>query len=83
MNSVVTLTDHPHITMDVSSKTTTTKLSVGKRRVSVDVPVNLKTTSCQQLLYYDVVSAALWQTDDLPRKSEAHCYTKRHAKIMF
>ena len=29
------------------------------------------------------VSAALWPTDDLPQKSEAHCYTitKRHAKI--
>ena len=27
-------------------------------------------------------SAALWPTDDLPRKSEAHCYTKRHAKII-
>ena len=50
----------------------TTKLSVGKRRVSVEVPVNLKTRSCQQLLYYDFVSAALWPTDDLPRKSEAH-----------
>ena len=60
----------------------TTKLSVRKRRVSVDVPVKLKTMSCQQLLYYDVVSAALWPTDDLPRRSEAHCYTKRHAKIM-
>ena len=60
----------------------TTKLSVGNRRVSVDVPVNLKTRSCQQLLYYDVVSAALWPTDDLPRKSEAHYCTKRHAKIM-
>ena len=22
------------------------------------------------------------KTDDLPRKSEAHCYTKRHARIM-
>ena len=31
---------------------------------------------------YDFVSAALCSTDDLPRKSEAHCYTKRHAKIM-
>ena len=60
----------------------TTKLSVGNRRVSVDVPVNLKTRSCQQLLHYDVVSAALWPTDDLPRKSEAHCCTKRNAKIM-
>ena len=82
INSVVTLTDRPHITMDVKQKTVTTKLSVGKRPVSVDALVNLKTTSCQQLLYYDVVSAALWPTDDLPRKSVAHCYCKRHAKIM-
>ena len=33
-----------------------TKLTVGKRRVSVGALVNLKTTSCQQLLYYDFVS---------------------------
>ena len=61
-----------------------TKLTVGKRRVRVSVGalVNHKTTSCQQLLYYDFVSAALCSTDDLPRKSEAHCYTKRHAKII-
>ena len=51
MISVVTLADRPHITMDI-----TTKHSVGKRRVSVDALVNLKTMSCQQLLYYDVVS---------------------------
>ena len=59
-----------------------TKLTVGKRRVSVGALVNLKATSCQQLLYYDFVSAALCSTEDLPRKSEAHCCTKRHAKIM-
>ena len=59
-----------------------TKLTVGKRRVSVGALVNLKTTSCQQLLNYDFVSAALCLTDDLPRKSEAHCYTKRRVKIM-
>ena len=59
-----------------------TKLTDGKRRVSVDALVNLKTTSCQQLLYYDFVSAALCSTGALLRKSEAHCYTKRHAKIM-
>ena len=58
-----------------------TKLTVGKLRVSVDALVNLKTTSCQQLLHYDFVSAALCSTDDLPRKSETICYTKRHAKI--
>ena len=58
----------------------TTKLTAGKRRASVDALVNLKTTSCQQLLYYDFISAALCSTDELPRKSEAHCYTKRHAK---
>ena len=73
MNSVVTLTDRPYMT----NKTAKTKLSVGNRRFSVDALVNLKTTSCQQLLYYDVVSAALWPTDDLPRKSEAHCYILR------
>ena len=58
------------------------KLTVVKSRVSVGALVNLKTTSCQQLLYYDFVSAALCSTDDLPRKSEVHCYTKRLAKIM-
>ena len=58
-----------------------TKLTVGKRCVSVGALANLKTTSCQQL-YYDFVSAALCSTDDLARKFEAHCYTKRHAKIM-
>ena len=57
-----------------------TKPTVGIRRVSVDALVNLKTTLCQQLLFYDFVSAALCSTDDLPRKSEAHCYTMRHAK---
>ena len=51
---MVTLTDRPDSTMDVLSN----KLSVGKLRVSVDALVNLKTTSCQQLLYYDFVSAA-------------------------
>ena len=79
---MVTLTDRPHITIGVKQQKRTTKLSVGKRRVSVNALVNLKTTSCQHLLYCDVVSAALWPTDDLPRKSEAYCYTKRHAKIM-
>ena len=58
------------------------KLTVGKRRVSVGALVNHKTTSCQQLLYYDFVSATLCSTDDLPQKFEAHCYTERHAKIM-
>ena len=71
---MVTLTDRPDITMD--------ELTVGKCRVSVDALVNLKTTSCQQLLYYDIVLAALRSTCDLLGKSEAHCYTKRHAKIM-
>ena len=68
-------TDRPDFTMDVFSNK-----AVGKRRVSVGALVNLKTTSCQQLLYYDFVSAALCSTDDLPRKSKAHCNTKRHAK---
>ena len=58
------------------------KLTVGKRRVSVGALVNHKTMSCQLLLYYDFVSAALCSTDDLPRKSEAHCYSERRAKIM-
>ena len=75
---MATLIDRPDITMDVLA----TKLTVGKRRVSIGALVNLKTTSCQPLLYYDFVSAALCSTDDLSRKSEAHCYTKRHAKIM-
>ena len=77
---MVTLTDHPDISMDVFSN----KLTVGKRRVhvSVDALVNLKTTSCQQLLYYDFTLAALCSTDNLPRKSEAQGYTKKHVKIM-
>ena len=75
---MATLIDRPDITMDVFS----TKLTVGKRRVSVGALVNLKTTSYQQPLYYDFVSAALFSMDGLPRKSEAHCYTKRRAKIM-
>ena len=69
---MVTLTDRPDITMDVFSN----------KAHSVDALVNLKPTSCQQLLCYDFVSAALCPTDDLPRKPEAHCYTKRHARIM-
>ena len=73
---MVPLTGRPDITMDVL------KFAVGKRRVSVDALLNLKTTSCQQQLYYDFVSAALCSTDDLAQKSEAHCYTERHAKIM-
>ena len=77
-NSVVTLTDRPDITTDVFSN----KAHCWKRHVGVDALVNLKTTSCQQLLYYDFVSAALCSTDDLPRKPEAHFYTKRHAKII-
>ena len=71
---MATLTDRPDITWTYLA----TKLTVGKRRVSVGALVNLKAMSCQQLLYYDFVSAALCSTDDLPRKSEAHCYTERH-----
>ena len=72
---MASLTDRPDIIMDVFR--IESKLTVGKRRVSVGALVNHKTTSCQQLLYYDFVSAALCSTDDLPRKSEAHCYTER------
>ena len=75
-----TLIDRPDITMPWTYLAT--KLTVGKRCVSVDALRNLKTTSCQQLLYYHFLSSALCSTDDLPLKSEAHCYTKRHAKIM-
>ena len=71
---MVTLSDRPDITMDVFSNKA--------HCVSIDALVNLKTTMCQQLLYYDFVSAALCSMDDLARKSEAHCYTKRHAKTM-
>ena len=77
---MVTLIDRPDITLPWTNLAT--KLTVGKRRGSIDALVNLKTTSCQQLLYYHFVSAALWPTDDLPLESEAHCYTKRLAKIM-
>ena len=68
---MVTLTDRLDITRDVFSNTAHCQ-TFGKRRVSVDALVNLKTTSCLQLLYYDFVSAALCSTNDLPRKSEAH-----------
>ena len=79
--SGVTLTDRPDITMPWTYLAT--KLTVEKRRVSIDALRNLKTTPCQQLPYHHFVSAALLcSTDDLPLKSEAHCYTKRHAKIM-
>ena len=80
---MVTLTDHTHITMDVKQQNSNNQGRCWKTSCQcVDALVNLKKTSCQQLLYYDVVSAALWLTDDLPRKSEEHCYTKWHAKIM-
>ena len=75
---MATLTDRPDITMDVFSN----KAHCWKRSCQCWCTVNLKATSCQQLLYYDFASEALCSTDDLPRKSEAHCYTKRHAKIM-
>ena len=63
---------------------TLTVLTVGKScvRVSVDALVKLKTRSCQQLLYYDFILAALCSTDNLPQKSEAQGYTKKHVKIM-
>ena len=48
---MVTLTDRLDITMDVFSNKA--------HCVSVDALVNLKTTSGQQLLYYDFVSEAL------------------------
>ena len=80
MNSAVTLNDCPHITRDVKQQNS--QAQCWKTCVSVDALVNLKTTSCQQPLYYDVVSAALWPMGDLPRKSEAPSYTKRHAKII-
>ena len=75
---MVTSSDRLDITMGAFKLA----ITVGKCRVSVDALVILKTISCQQLLYYDFVSVALCSTDDLPRKSEAHCYTKRNAKIM-
>ena len=53
--------------MDVFSN----KAHFGKRRVSVNALVNLKTTSCQELLYHDFVSAALCSTGDL-RESLKH-----------
>ena len=77
---MVTLTERRDITMPWTYLAT--KLTLfAKRRVSKDALRNLKTTSCQQL-YYHFVSAALCSTDDLPLKSEAHCDTKRHAKMM-
>ena len=77
---MVTLTDRPTVPWTYLA----TKITVGERHVSVDALVNLKknTTSCQQLLYFDFVPAALCSTHDLPRKSEAHCSTMRHAKII-
>ena len=75
---MVTLTDRPDIIMDVFSN----KAHCWITSCQFWCTSKSETTSCQQLLYYDFVSAALCSTDDLPRKSEAHCYTKRHAKIM-
>ena len=77
---MVMLTDRPDITMPWTYLAT--KLTVGKHRVCIDALRNLKTMLCQQLPYYHFVSAALCSMDDLPLKSEAHCYTKRHAKTM-
>ena len=54
---MVTLTDRPDITM--SWTYLATELTAGKRRVSIDVLRNLKTTSCQQLMNYHFVSTAL------------------------
>ena len=45
--------------------------------MTLDVYRGRKTT-----IQYDFILAALCSTDDLPRKSEAHCYTKKHVKIM-
>ena len=70
---MVTLTDRPDIIMPRTYLVT--ELTVGKRRVSIDALRNLKITSCQQLLYCHFVSAALCSVNDLPLKSEAHCYT--------
>ena len=75
--SVARLTDRPDMTLDVYRGRKTTMQQCN----SVGALVNNKPTSCKQLLYYDFVST-LCSTDDLPRKSEAHCYTERHTKIM-
>ena len=50
-NSVFTLTYRPQISMDVEQQN-----SFRKSQFRVEVLVNLKTTSCQQPLYNDVVA---------------------------
>ena len=53
------------------------KLSIEKLRINVYALVNLETTSCQQLLYCDVVSAGLCPTNVWPQNSEVHLLYSR------
>ena len=71
-----TLTDRPHITMDVKQKKNKIKKQQPSSLLKNVVSVLLKTMSYQQLLHCNVISAALWPTDDLPRKSEIQCYLR-------
>ena len=73
MNSVVTLADRPHITMDVKKQNSNNQ-AVLENVVSVLMPCSVN-NYCTTMLF-------LWPTDDLPQKSEAYYYTQRHAKIM-
>ena len=75
---MVRLTDRPDMTMDGKTTKQQQQSSVLENVVSVSEHLYF----CQQLLYYDIVLAGPCTTDDLPRTSEAHCYTKRHAKII-
>ena len=73
---MATLTDRPDIIMDVFSN----KAHCWKTSCQCWCTCKSESNVVSTTTYYDFVSAALCSTDDLPRKSEAHCYTKRHAK---
>ena len=75
MNSVVTLSDRPHITIDVKQQNSNNQAQC---RCTYNSENNVVSTTTVQPRY----SATLWPTDDLPRESEAHSYTKRYTKIM-
>ena len=70
---MVTLIDRPDSTEDVFSN----KAYCWK--TSCQCSCTCKSES--NVVSTTTVSAALCSRDDLPRKSEARCYTERHAKI--
>ena len=74
MNSVVTLTDRPHITMDIKQQNSNNQ----KRHVSVDALCKSENNVVSTTTVLRRCFSGSWPTDGLPRKSEARCYTKRH-----